>query len=186
MLQGARVEPVQANGKDTAQHEGSRISKDIEDRVGEVSVADVLGPFGEAVAPVEALSEPVSDNPAPKVRFVNTIQCIDVVKQPHVRVDRKGLAPIGDEFPPLDLGQDTRDTSRIGGLCRVDTPRIMICEGDQEPSDVTEVALTDLHSNVLPEARWAACNVSVKLHRPRYTRFSRMSSFSFIAWMNMK
>ena len=43
--------------KKIAQYEGSRISKDIEDRVGEVSVADVLGPFGEAVAPVEALSE---------------------------------------------------------------------------------------------------------------------------------
>ena len=71
---------------------------------------------------------------------MNTIGCIDVVKQPHVRVDRKELAPIGDEFPPLDLGQDTRDTSRIGGLCRVGTLRITVREGDQEPSDVTEVS----------------------------------------------
>ena len=71
---------------------------------------------------------------------MNTIGCIGVVKQPHIRVDRKGLAPNGGEFPPLDLGQDARDTSRICGLCRVGTPRITVREGDQEPSNVTEVA----------------------------------------------
>jgi hypothetical protein len=137
---GLESSSVERTKGEIAQHEGSRVAEAVEDRVIEVSVADVLGPFGEAVAPVEALSEPVSDNPVPKVGFVNTTGCIDVVRQPHVRVVRKGLAPIRDEFPPLDLGQDTRDTSRIGGLCRVGTPRITVREGDQEPSDVTEVA----------------------------------------------
>jgi hypothetical protein len=69
-------------------------------------MADVLGPFFEAVAPIESLAEPVSDSPVPRVWTVATVGCIDVVKQSHVHVDREGLAPIGDEFPSRDLRQD--------------------------------------------------------------------------------
>jgi hypothetical protein len=78
----------------------------MEDRIVEVSRADVWGPFFEAVAPVNALAEPVSDSPVPRVGTVATVGCIDVFKQPHVHVNREGLVPIGDEFPSLDLGQD--------------------------------------------------------------------------------
>ena len=78
----------------------------MEDRIVEVSRADVWGPFLEAVAPVGTLAEPVSDSPVPRVWTVATVGCIDVVKQPHVHVDREGLVPIEDEFSSLDLGQD--------------------------------------------------------------------------------
>ena len=40
----------------------------------------VLGPFGEAVAPIEAPAKPVSDGPVPRVRSLNTIGSIDVGK----------------------------------------------------------------------------------------------------------
>jgi hypothetical protein len=39
----------------------------MEDRIVEVSRADVWGPFFEAVAPVNALAELVSDSPVPRV-----------------------------------------------------------------------------------------------------------------------
>ena len=42
---------------------------------------------------------------------------VDVVVKPHVHVDREGLAAVWDEFPALDLGQDTGDTLRVIVVC---------------------------------------------------------------------
>ena len=108
---GLESSSVERAKGEIAQHEGSRVAEDIEDRIVQVAMACVLGPFGEAVAPVEALAEPVIDGHVSRVGAMDTGGSIDVVEQPHVHVDREVLASVGDEeFPAFDLGQDARDT----------------------------------------------------------------------------